>query len=138
MQHKPHFSQFTSVFRHSHNMVRSGEKRFAMERMATRGFASKKSCARMATWRRATLGDHVARRLVCVSCPCVFRFTSLETRFVCGSKGKNRSALVPHHLDCSRAVLHSRLCLQTSAGVWNRAQPASRITCRRSIGQRSR
>ena len=29
-------------FRHSHNMVRSAEERFAMKRMATRGFGSKK------------------------------------------------------------------------------------------------
>ena len=31
-----------SVFRHSHNMVRSAEERFAMERTATRRFGSKK------------------------------------------------------------------------------------------------
>ena len=35
-----------SVFRHSHNnMVRSAEERFAVERMATRGFGSKKIAA---------------------------------------------------------------------------------------------
>ena len=33
-----------------------------------------------------------------------------------------RNAFVPHR-DCSRAVLHSRQCSQTSARVWHRAQP---------------
>ena len=33
-----HLSQILSVVRHSHNMVRSAKERFAMERMATRGF----------------------------------------------------------------------------------------------------
>ena len=39
---KPHFPQITSVFKPSHNMVRSTEERFAMERVATRGFGAKK------------------------------------------------------------------------------------------------
>ena len=42
IRHKPHFPQITSVFKPSHNMVRSTEERFAMERMATRGFGAKK------------------------------------------------------------------------------------------------
>ena len=82
MHHKPHFPQITSVFKPSHNMVRSTEERFAMERIATRGFGAKKIAAalgvqeattkrwprrlRTATWRRATSGDRVVRRLECV------------------------------------------------------------------------
>ena len=39
---KPHFPQITNVFKPSHNMVRCKEERFAMVRMATRGFGAKK------------------------------------------------------------------------------------------------
>ena len=42
MHHKPDFPQITSDFKPSHNMVRSTEERFAMERMATRGIGAKK------------------------------------------------------------------------------------------------
>ena len=45
IHHKAHFPQITSVFKPSHNMVRSAEERFAMERMATRGFGAKKIAA---------------------------------------------------------------------------------------------
>ena len=91
MHRKPHLCQTTSVHMHYHNNV----VRFAMERMATRGLAARRSrrrlvcrcrqrsagcrgCARMATWRRATSGDHVARRMFCVSYPCTFRLASVE------------------------------------------------------------
>ena len=60
---------------------------------------------------------------------CVFRFTSLETRFVCGPRVKTRARscrITDQRLDCSGAVLHNRQCLQTYAGVWNRAQPPQR------------
>ena len=40
--HTPHFPQITGVFKPSHKMARSTEERFAMERMATRGFGAKK------------------------------------------------------------------------------------------------
>ena len=41
-----HSLKIPSVFSHSHNnMVRSAEERFAMERVATRGFGSKKITA---------------------------------------------------------------------------------------------
>ena len=85
-----------------------------------------RGCARTATWRRATSGDRVVWKLVGASCPYMFRFTSLETRFVCASKVKTRARscrITDQRLDCSRAVLHNRQCLQTSADVWNRAQP---------------
>ena len=81
-----------------------------MERMAIRGFGSKLgvpvSRTQRCLQRLRSDGDMASRNVgrprgakagVCVSCPCVFRFTSLETRFFCGSNGKNRSALVPHH-----------------------------------------
>ena len=43
--HKPHVPQITSVLKPSHNMVRSAEERFAVERMAKRGFGAKKTAA---------------------------------------------------------------------------------------------
>ena len=72
--HKPHFPQITSVFKPSHNVERSAEERFAMDRMATRGFGAKKiaaalgvqrsagcgGCARTAPWRRATSGKNTS------------------------------------------------------------------------------
>ena len=76
-----------SVFKPLHNnMVRSEEERFAMERMATRGFGSKKDrgtawcaggdnealagrgCAWSATWRRATWCGGWCVRLVFFAC----------------------------------------------------------------------
>ena len=67
-----------------------------------------RGCARMATWRRATSGDHVALRLVCVM--------SLRVSFHISRNG----------LCLYKERVHSRQCLQTSAGVWNRAQPPQR------------
>ena len=100
IHHKPHFLQITSVFKPSHNVVRSTEERFAIERMATRGFGAKKiattlglpqsttkrccrGCARTATWHRATSGDRVVRRLVCVSCPFACFDSHLSACHVC-------------------------------------------------------
>ena len=58
-----------------------------------------RGCARTATWRRATSGDRVVRRLVCASCfPFMFRLTSLgvsSVSLVCGSTAVMSSAFVP-------------------------------------------
>ena len=71
IHHKPHFPQITSVFKPSHNMVHSAEERFAMERMATRGFGSKKIAAALgvpeATTERcfSCYLSHIARIVMC-------------------------------------------------------------------------
>ena len=47
---KPHFPHIKSVFKISHNMVRSREERFAMERMATRGCQEDRGEAEFQQW----------------------------------------------------------------------------------------
>ena len=116
IHHKPRAPQITSVFKPSHIMVRSGEERFTLERMAPEASAPWRSrwrlvcrnrqrsagcggCARTATWRRATSGDRAVRRLVCVSCLfCILRLTSLGVSCVplfCGSMAVMKSAFLP-------------------------------------------
>ena len=106
-----------SVFKPSHNnMVRSAEERFAMERMATRGFGSRKIAAALGVlvsttqrWlqRLHSDGDMASRNIgrplgaeagVCVMFSLLFRLTSLGVSFVslvCGSMAAARSAFVP-------------------------------------------
>ena len=84
-----------------------------MERMATRGFGAKKIAAALgvpealaaATWRRATSGDRVVRRLVClvarVICPPSLELSCVP--LVCWSTAVKRGARSCHsahqHLD---------------------------------------
>ena len=93
-----------------------------------------RGCARMATWRRATSGD-VARRLVCVChvLACFVSHLSKRALFVgpmVKKTGARSCRITDQRLDCSRAVLHSRQCLQTSAGVWNRRAADGRKHCK--------
>ena len=92
----PHFHQITGVFKPSHNMARSAEERFAMERMATRGVGAKKIAAALGVpeattkrWLRRlhSDGDVASRKHRttawcggwCVSCVlCMSRLISLE------------------------------------------------------------
>ena len=124
-----------SVCKPSHNMVRSGEAsvtRRSWRRLVylCRQRGGCRGCARMATWRRATSGDHVARRLMCVChvLACFVSHRSKRALFV-GPRvktGARSCRITDQRLDCRRAVLHSRQCLQTSAGVLNRAHPPQR------------
>ena len=60
MHHKPHFPQITSVFRPSHSMVRSAEERFALERMAIRGFgAMSLSCSSVCDIEKPAVSSHM-------------------------------------------------------------------------------
>ena len=70
--HKPHFPQITSVFKPSHDMVRSTEERFATVRIATRGFGSKKIATTLGLPQSTTMrrllglrsdGDMVSRNI---------------------------------------------------------------------------
>ena len=89
-----------------------------------------RGCARTATWRRATSGDRLVRRLVCVSCPfCMIRLTSLG---VCASR------LWVHGCDeervCAAALINAWISVEprcTVARVRKRLQ-ASRIERGRS------
>ena len=68
---------------------------------------------RRSRWFRTTLGDHVARILVCVSCfPCVSRLTVelLIKSGACSCQDADQVASVR----------------KTSAGVWHRARPQQR------------
>ena len=90
------------------------------------------SCAPRARRYLTTLGDHAARRPVCVSSSYVL-CPSLDMRVMCtffnGSSDKIRSAFVRitnQRMTCSHTVLHSRQCSQTSSGIWHRARPQHR------------
>ena len=102
-----------------------------------------RGCARMATWRRATVGDHVVRRLVCASCfPHMFRRVICVSRLWvrgCNEERVRAAALINGWISvdpcCTVASVR-----KTSAGVWHRgaAAAASMSTWRRSTGQRNR
>ena len=153
-----------SVFKPFHNnMVRSTEERFAMERMATRGFGSKKIAAALGVpeattkrWLRRLRsdGDMASRNIgrprgaeagVClvsrVICP-----TSLEllcVPLVCWSMAVIRSAFVPQRSSTPGFLLTHAAQSPVFANVCRRlassaAAAASMSTWRRSTGQRSR
>ena len=125
---------------------RFAEERFAMERMATRGFGSKKIAAALGVplsttqrWlqRLRSDGDMASRNVgrprgaeagVC-QCPCVFRFTSLETRFVCGSRVKQERARAASLINAWIAV---EACC-TVASVCKRLQASGIERSRRSV-----
>ena len=127
--HKPHFPQIRSVFKPS----QARRSRRCLVCQCRQRSAGCGGCARTATWRRATSGDRLVRRLVCASCFLyMFRLTSLgvsSVSLVCGSMAAMRSAFVPQ-----RSTTHGFLlthaaqspCSQTCAGVWHRAQPPQR------------
>ena len=102
-------------------MVRCTEERFAMERMATQGFGSKKIAEALGVplsttgWRHG-VAQHRAttwRGGWLVSCvPRICRLTSLELRLICAfCHCKMRSAFVPHH--SSTLALQSSLAAQS-------------------------
>ena len=73
IHHKPHFHQITSFFKPSHRMVRSTEKRFAMERMAIRSFGAKKIATALDVTTKRWLRRTWLRRLkACVAAKSFF------------------------------------------------------------------
>ena len=83
--HKPHFPQDPKCFKPSHNMVRSAEERFALERMATRGFGSKKIAAALGVQEATTKqrlrshGDMASRNIGRPRNETPLRFTASQT-----------------------------------------------------------
>ena len=94
-----HFPQ-KSFFRHSHNMVRSAEERFAMERMVTRGFGAKKIATAVGVpeattkrwlrrWRHANAW--VCRLKACVAAKGGFSKVDRGTSQLCRSKTQRKT-----------------------------------------------
>ena len=146
--------KISNVFRHSHNnMVRSAEERFAMERMATRGFGSKKIPLVSTTlaaeaalgWRRGVAQYWATTSCGgwCASCfPYMFRLTSLgvsSVSLVRGSMAVMRSAFVPQRSSTPGFLLTHTAQSPVFANVCRRLASAASIrTWRRSTGQQSR
>ena len=144
--HKPHFPQDPKCFQafsQQHGAIRRGAFRHGahgdarLRQQEDRGGAWCAGGDNEALPAEAALGRRhgVAQRRATTWrggwCLCVMSFVShLSKRalFV-GPIVKTRARscrITDQRLDCSQAVLHSRQCLQTSAGVWHRAQSPQR------------
>ena len=157
--------EILSVSRHSHNnMVRSAEERFAMERMATRGFGSKKIAAALGVpvsttqrWpqRLRSDGDMSSRNIgrprgaeagLCVWCS-LHVSSHISRRVICVSRlwvhGCNEERVRAAALINAWISVDPGCTVASFANVCRRlassaAAAASMSTWRRSTGQRSR